>query len=183
MQRDGHLTLGIHLDTRLQPLLARPVEAEETHPLVFEAVIYFLRAERREHHVRFVVLVLSLLDILAHLATEGHLTLEGIRVVQRSRADSVGEKVEIEFVAPAFQVHRTRNLYTRAVSVADSFVLVAVLAHADFDRTALAVLTLDCDTERERQKLLVFLACACRSVAADNAAHCYITFYHNSFVF
>ena len=95
MQRDSHLALDVHLDTRLHPLLARSVEAEETYPLVFEAVIYLLRAERREHRVGFVVLILSLLDVLAHLAPEGHLALEGVRVVRRSRADPVGEKVEI----------------------------------------------------------------------------------------
>ena len=70
MCRDCQFALGLYLDTRLQPLFALPVEAEEAHPLVLEILIDLLGAECREHRIGLILFVFPFLDVFAHLAAE-----------------------------------------------------------------------------------------------------------------
>ena len=81
MYRDRQFALGLYLDTRLQPLFALPVEAEEAHPLVLEILIDLLDAECLEHRVGFVVPVFPFLDIFAHFTAKCHISFEKIRRV------------------------------------------------------------------------------------------------------
>ena len=87
MHRNRQFAFGFYLDTRLQPFLALPVEAEEAHPLVFEILIDLLGAERREHRIGLILFVLPFLDVLAHLAAKQKFALDGIGNFRRRQLE------------------------------------------------------------------------------------------------
>ena len=97
-------------------------------------------------------------------------------------ADFIGEQVEIELVAPAFEIHRTPHFYTGAVPITGGFLLTALLADIHLDSVP-ATRRRNLYPERKHQKFFLFFILANRRIAADNAAYRNITFNHLFFVF